>query len=110
METETPKSALIEKLVFALLPFTFSGLVYLLSALNEVNEKINTLENKVAVVVTPENTPRTNAVSELAREKLRQDFMLEHNESQIKNAEMIGSIELLKWRIKQLEEKNGSSK
>jgi hypothetical protein len=36
---ETPKSALIEKLVFALLPFTFSGLVYLLSALNDVNEK-----------------------------------------------------------------------
>lgn len=108
METETPKSALIEKLVFALLPFTFSGLVYLLSALNDVNEKINTLENKVAVVVTPENTPRTNAVSELAREKLRQDFMEEHNQSEIERVELVGSIELLKWRIQQLEEKNGS--
>ena len=110
METETPKNALIEKLVFALLPFTFSGLVYLLSALNEVNEKINTLENKVAVVITPENTPRPNAVSELAREKLRQDFMEEHNQSEIKRTENLGAIALLQWRIQQLEEKNGSSK
>lgn len=108
MEKETQKGALIEKITFAILPFLFSGLVYLLSALNDVRESINTLENKVSVVVTPENAPRQNSVSELAREKLRQDFMVEHNESEIKRAELVGSIELLKWRITQLEEKNGS--
>jgi hypothetical protein len=67
-----------------------------MSALNDVRESINTLENKVSVVVTPENAPRPNSVSELAREKLRQDFMVEHNESEIKHAELVGSIELLK--------------
>ena len=79
-----------------------------MSALNDVRENINTLENKVSVVVTPENAPRPNSVSELAREKLRQDFMIEHNESQIKQTEIADFIELLKWRIAQLEEKNGS--
>lgn len=108
MEKETQKGALIEKITFAILPFLFSGLVYLLSALNDVRENINTLDNKISVVVTPENAPRQNAVSELAREKLRQDFMEEHNESEIKRTELVGSIELLKWRITQLEEKNGS--
>lgn len=107
---ETPKNALIEKITFAILPFVFSGLVYLMTELNNVNEKINTLENKISVVVTPENTPRTNAVSELAREKLRQDFMEEHNQSVIKHTENLGAIALLQWRIQQLEEKNGSSK
>jgi hypothetical protein len=108
MEKETQKGALIEKITFAILPFLFSGLVYLLSALNDVRENIDTLENKVLVAVTPENAPRPNSVSELAREKLRQDFMEEHNESEIKRTELVGSIELLKWRITQLEEKNGS--
>jgi hypothetical protein len=107
---ETPKNALIEKITFAILPFLFSGLVYLMSALTDVRENINTLENKISVVVTPENAPRPNAVSELAREKLRQDFMEEHNESEIKRTELVGSIELLKWRIQHLEEKNGRNK
>jgi hypothetical protein len=108
MEKETQKGALIEKITFAILPFLFSGLVYLLSALNDVRENINTLENKISVVVTPENAPRPNAVSELAREKLRQDFMEDHNKSEVNYVELVGSIELLKWRITQLEEKNGS--
>ena len=107
---ETPKNALIEKITFAILPFLFSGLVYLMSALNDVNEKINTLENKISVVVTPENAPRPNAVSELAREKLRQDFMDGHHENAIKHTENLGAIALLQWRIHQLEEKNGRNK
>ena len=81
-----------------------------MSALTDVRENINTLENKISVVVTPENAPRPNAVSELAREKLRQDFIEEHNESEIKRTELVGSIELLKWRIQHLEEKNGRNK
>jgi hypothetical protein len=36
--------------------------------------------------------------------------MEEHNQSEIERVELVGSIELLKWRIQQLEEKNGSSK
>lgn len=107
---ETPKNALIEKITFAILPFLFSGLVYLLNELNTVNEKIITIENKIAIVVTPENVFRPNSVSELAREKLRQDFMEEHNESVIKHTENLGAIALLQWRITQLEEKNGRNK
>ena len=104
---ESPKSALIEKIIFAVIPFIFTGLVYLISALNETNTKLAVLENKIAVVVTPENTPRPNQQSELAREKMRQDFMNEQNENIVKHTENKSAMELLKWRIEKLEEKNG---
>ena len=103
---ETPKSALIEKIIFAIVPFIFTGLVYLISALNETNTKLAVLENKIAVVVTPENTPRPNQQAELAREKMRQDFMNEQNENIVRHTENKSAMELLKWRIEKLEEKN----
>lgn len=105
---ETPKSALIEKIIFAVTPFIFTGFVYLISALNEVNTKLAVLENKIAVVVTPENTPRPNEQAELSREKMRQDFMNEQNENLVRHTENRSSLELLTWRITQLENKNGS--
>ena len=104
---ESPKSALIEKIIFAVTPFIFTGLVYLISALNETNTKLAVLENKIAVVVTPENTPRPNQQSELAREKMRQDFMNEQNENIVRHIENKSAMELLKWRIEKLEERNG---
>jgi hypothetical protein len=49
------KGQLIEKLVFAGLPITFSCIVYLMSSLSNANNEIINLKNKIAVVVTNEN-------------------------------------------------------
>jgi hypothetical protein len=49
------KGQLIEKLVFAGLPITFSCIVYLMSALSAANNEIINLKNKVAVVVNNDN-------------------------------------------------------
>lgn len=103
---DNEKSALIEKIVFSVLPILFSCVVYLISSLNDVNEKLTTLDNKVSVVVTPENSPRPIPSAELAREKLRQDFMIEQNDSLIRHTENKGELELLKWRIGLLEKKS----
>lgn len=49
------KSQLVEKMLFAAVPIMFSCIVYLLSTLNTLNEKITILESKISVVVTQEN-------------------------------------------------------
>ena len=100
---DNEKSALIEKIVFAAVPILFSCVVYLISSLNDVNTRLTTLDNKISVVVTPENSPRPSQAAELAREKLRQDFMIEQNESLVRHTENKGVLELLKWRVTELE-------
>jgi len=59
----------------------------------------------MAVLITPENTPRPNEQGELAREKLRQDLMNEQNESLVRHTENKGELKLLKWRVEELEKK-----
>jgi hypothetical protein len=49
------KSQLVEKMLFAAVPIMFSCIVYLLSTLNSLNEKVTILESKISVVVTQEN-------------------------------------------------------
>jgi len=49
------KSQLVEKMLFAAVPIMFSCIVYLLSTLNGLNEKVTILEGKISVVVTQEN-------------------------------------------------------
>ena len=49
------KSQLVEKMFFAAVPIMFSCIVYLLSTLNSLNEKVTILESKISVVVTQEN-------------------------------------------------------
>lgn len=49
------KGQLVEKMLFAAVPIMFSCIVYLLSTLNGLNEKITVLESKISVVVTQEN-------------------------------------------------------
>jgi hypothetical protein len=49
------KSQLVEKMLFAAVPIMFSCIVYLLSTLNGLNEKVTILESKISVVVTQEN-------------------------------------------------------
>jgi hypothetical protein len=49
------KSQLVEKMLFAAVPIMFSCIVYLLSTLSSLNEKVTILESKISVVVTQEN-------------------------------------------------------
>jgi len=71
MET---KSALIEKITFALLPLLFSCVVYLMSALSNLSHEVTILNSKISLVVTSDNRQAPNSGAELAREKLRQDL------------------------------------
>jgi hypothetical protein len=102
--SETTKGEFIEKIVFAAVPIMFSCIVYLVSDLNTTKTK---LDNKISIVVSPENTPRPNQSAELAREKLRLDFVNEQNESLIRHTQNNGQINLLSWRITELEKLNG---
>lgn len=74
MSDSNEKGALVEKLVFALLPILFSCVVYLLSALSSLKEDVTVLNGKISLVVTSDNKQSTNSGAELAREKLRQDM------------------------------------
>jgi hypothetical protein len=71
MET---KSALIEKITFAVLPLLFSCVVYLMSALANLSHEVTILNSKISLVVTSDNRQAPNSGAELAREKLRQDL------------------------------------
>ena len=99
----TSKGALIEKIVFAIVPITFSCIVYLLTALNSSNNRIIELENKIQVVVTADNRMVMNPASDLAREKLRQDFLEADTAAKIQHTENLKDIDFLKWRIARLE-------
>lgn len=101
--SESTKSEFIEKIVFAAVSILFSCIVYLISALNTVNERLTDLDNKISIVVSPENTPRPNQLSELAREKLRLDFMIEQHEGIVRHTENRGRLDLLFWRVEKLE-------
>jgi hypothetical protein len=68
------KSALIEKITFALLPLLFSCVVYLMSALSNLSHEVTVLNSKISLVVTSDNRQAVNSGAELAREKLRQDL------------------------------------
>ena len=77
MAEETTKSALIEKIAFALLPLLFSCVVYLMSALSSLSHEVTILNSKISLVVTSDNKQATNTGAELARERLRQDLSAE---------------------------------
>jgi hypothetical protein len=77
MAEETAKSALIEKIAFALLPLLFSCVVYLMSALANLSHEVTILNSKISLVVTSDNKQATNTGAELARERLRQDLSAE---------------------------------
>ena len=97
------KNAFIEKIAFAIMPIMFSCIVYLLTAISSSNTRIIELENKIEIAVTPDNRLVINPAAELAREKLRQDFLSADTEAKIQHAQNESRIVLLEWRIKELE-------
>ena len=68
------KGQLIEKITFALLPLLFTCVVYLMSALQNLQHDVTILNGKISLVVTSDNKQANNSGAELAREKLRQDL------------------------------------
>jgi len=68
------KGQLIEKISFALLPLLFTCVVYLMSALQNLQHDVTILNGKISLVVTSDNKQANNSGAELAREKLRQDL------------------------------------
>jgi hypothetical protein len=74
LEEVHAKGQLIEKLTFALLPLLFTCVVYLMSALQNLQHDVTVLNSKISLVVTSDNKQATNTGAELAREKLRQDL------------------------------------
>ena len=77
MAEESAKSALIEKITFAILPLLFTCVVYLMSALSNLAHEVTILNSKISLVVTSDNKQATNTGAELARERLRQDLSQE---------------------------------
>ena len=97
------KGALIEKVTFAVLPIMFACVVYLMNALSHVNTQLTILESKMQLVVTSDNKQAPNMGAELAREKLRQDFMQSNTEALARSGANKAVLDTLVWRVQELE-------
>jgi len=69
------KSDLVEKLVFILFPVCVSAIGWLLTQVNELNDKITVLENKVSIVVNAENKAIPVQGTTIELEQLRANAM-----------------------------------
>ncbi len=103
MSAGEAKGALIEKVTFAVLPIMFACVVYLMNALRGVSHQLTILESKMQLVVTSDNKQAPNMGAELAREKLRQDFMQANTEAVSRAATNRAIIDTLSWRVAELE-------
>ena len=102
---DNSKGALIEKIMFALVPILFSCIVYLISSLSNANSRITSLEIKLQNIVTADALHEMNTRLELAREKLRQDLLNVQTENVERHAENKSSVKVLEWRVSALEGK-----
>ena len=96
------KGALVEKIVFAVLPIMFTCVVYLMNALNNLNQEVTVLNSKISLVVTSDNKQATNTGAELAREKLRQDLSAEIQNNRDMIQENKKDIAILQEQLKNL--------
>jgi len=103
MSANASKGALIEKVTFAVLPIMFACVVYLMNALASVNHQLTILESKMQLVVTSDNKQAPNMGAELAREKLRQDFMQGNTDAIARSAANKAVLDTLVWRVQELE-------
>jgi hypothetical protein len=103
MSAGEAKGALIEKVTFAVLPIMFACVVYLMNALSGVSHQLTILESKMQLVVTSDNKQAPNMGAELAREKLRQDFMQANTEALSRSGANKAVLDTLVWRVQELE-------
>jgi hypothetical protein len=69
------KSDLVEKLVYILFPVCVSTIGWLLTQVSEMDSQLNTLQNKIAVVVTAENKAIPPQGTTIELEQLRANAM-----------------------------------
>jgi len=69
------KSDLVEKLVYILFPVCVSAIGWLLTQVSEMDSQLNTLQNKIAVVVTAENKAIPPQGTTIELEQLRANAM-----------------------------------
>ena len=103
MSAGEAKGALIEKVTFAVLPIMFACVVYLMNALSAVHTQLTILEGKMQLVVTSDNKQAPIMGAELAREKLRQDFMQANTEALARSGANKAVLDTLVWRVQELE-------
>lgn len=100
---DNSKGALIEKIMFALIPILFTCIAYLISSLNDANHRLTILEAKFQDSVTSDALHEMNNRLDVAREKLKQDFLNLQTENIQRHSENRGILNTLEWRITQLE-------
>ena len=99
------KGGFIEKITFALLPLLFSCVVYLMSALSNLQHEVTILNSKISLVVTADNKQSINTGAELARERLRQDLEKEIQRNRDEIAENRLHIAVLQEKISNMKNK-----
>jgi hypothetical protein len=96
---ESAKGAFIEKMLFALLPLLIGCTGYLIQSLGKIQHDVTILNSKVSLVVTSDNKQASNTGAELAREKLRQDLVVEIQKNRDSIAENRLHIAILEEKI-----------
>jgi len=74
-----------------------------MNALSSVHTQLTILEGKMQLVVTSDNKQAPNMGAELAREKLRQDFMQANTEALSRSGANKALLDTLVWRVQELE-------
>jgi hypothetical protein len=97
---ENAKGALVEKLLFAILPLLLGATTHLLTSLNQIKEDVTVLNQKISLVVTSDNKQASNTGAELAREKLKEELKkeIQQNRDQIQVNRL--HIALLQQKLK----------
>jgi len=66
----------IQSIVSALAPILFAAVGYLIVSLNELENRIQKTEGYLMLLVTPQGEIVASPANSIARQKLREDFML----------------------------------
>jgi hypothetical protein len=66
----------IQSIVSALAPILFAAVGYLIVSLNELENRIQKTEGYLMLLVTPQGEIVASPANSIARQKLREDFMV----------------------------------
>ncbi len=98
-------NSILEKIIFTILPILTSGVIYVVTSMNSIQDEIITLRAKVSLVVTDSNEQAVNTDAELAREKLKEELKMLIEENKDAIAVNRQAIAVLEQRLQFLEEK-----
>ena len=66
----------IQSIISALAPILFAAVGYLIISLNELENRIQKTEGYLMLLVTPQSEIVASPANSIARQKLREDFMV----------------------------------